>query len=1004
MIFCLCIPLTTVQAQYRFDSWTTDNGLPQNSVRKMVQTSDGYIWLTTLDGLARFDGVRFTVFNKSNSKNLPSNRLINLYAEKDDTLWICTEDQGLIRYQTGEFQNFTTADGLPSNFVYVTRVDSDGNLLAFTRSEGAARFDGTRFITVASSSESHEYKSQTGFSGTFWELNKNFLISIKNGQKNVYELPENVTKNFYPEYDFALSVALFEDRDGVLWLTTNSEKTRSTSGKLFRFAGEKFEEIDASGMPPSQVFNIAQDRRGDLWLATTKEGACRFSQNRFTCYNAESGLADFVRDILTDREGNFWITTDSRGVFRLSEQVITSISTKQGLAEKNVYTIFEDKSGAIWIGSLSGLAKYADGKFTNYKNKLLAVDVQSIFEDADGRLWIGSFGGIGYFENGKFYDFMPNLGLKPGGADIFDIHRDRQGVLWFASNIGLFRYDGASATLLTTKDGLPENSVKVILENDDGSLWIATYGGIALFKDGKFTAYTEKEGLAGNHVRTLYKDETGTLWIGTYESGLSRFRDGKFTNFNVESGLSSNGVFQILEDSQKNFWISSNQGIYRVSRAELNEFADGKRSVVKSTLFGKSDGMLNAEANGGGQPAGLKTKDGRLWFPTQDGIAVVNPELVKVNPMPPPVVIENVRIDKKSEPFAIANGSDIVLQPGQENLEIDYTGLSFIKPEQIRFRYKLEGLDKDWTDAGERRTAYFSYLPPGNYTFRVSAANSDNVWNEQGASIKIVVYPAFYQTWWFVVLCVLAIALLIFWIYQRRLFAEKRKRAAQEDFSRRLIAAHEAERRRVAAELHDSLGQTLAMIKNRAVFAVQNSNDLEKAKEEFNQITDQSTYAINEVREISYNLRPYLLERLGLTKALKSLFNKTAENSGLKITANIENIDNLFTSEEEMSIYRIVQESLNNILKHAEADEVKINIKKTEQFLTVKIQDNGKGFETNGVVNSNKKEGFGLLGMAERIKILGGTHTIESVLGQGTNVIFKINIKNESEPSAVADG
>ena len=337
-------------------------------------------------------------------------------------------------------------------------------------------------------------------------------------------------------------------------------------------------------------------------------------------------------------------------------------------------------------------------------------------------------------------------------------------------------------------------------------------------------------------------------------------------------------------------------------------------------------------------------------------------------------------------------------QPGQENLEIDYTGLSFIKPEQIRFRYKLEGLDKDWTDAGERRDGLFSVFAARQLYVsrrrrqqrqRLERTKCEHL-NRRSSGIlsNLVVY-------YFV--CLWRLPRSRFGSIEKGFLKKNENTPQQEEFSRRLIDAHESERRRVAAELHDSLGQTLAMIKNRAVFASQNTNDLEKAKGEFDQITEQSVYAINEVREISYNLRPYLLDRLGLTKALKSLFNKTAENSQLKVTAEIENVDDLFTKEEEMSLYRIVQESLNNVLKHAEAKEVNINISKSENSLFIKIQDDGKGFVTNGLINKKKKVGFGLFGIAERIKILGGKHTIESDLGSGTSVIIKLNISKKNK-------
>ncbi len=335
--------------------------------------------------------------------------------------------------------------------------------------------------------------------------------------------------------------------------------------------------------------------------------------------------------------------------------------------------------------------------------------------------------------------------------------------------------------------------------------------------------------------------------------------------------------------------------------------------------------------------------------------------------------------------------------PGQENLEIDYTGLSFTKPEQIRFRYRLENLDENWTEAGNRRTAFFPHLAPGEYVFRVVAANSDNVWNEEGATLKIVVKPPFYRTWIFLLVCAAIASLIIVAVYRRRIFNLERARRMQEEFSRRLINAHESERRRIAAELHDSIGQSLAMIKNRVVQSAEDVTD-EKTRRQLDLITAQTTQTIGEVREISYNLRPYLLENLGLTKAVKSLLNKVAETGQINIQIKLDDVDDLFEPEAEMSIYRIIQENLTNILKHAAATEAQVLLKKSERNLTILISDDGKGFDLNEAQNKvNDKGGFGLLGISERVKMLGGTQEIESDIGGGTNVLIKIPLRENNK-------
>ncbi|MCY7347697.1 MAG: hypothetical protein LH614_15950, partial [Pyrinomonadaceae bacterium] len=752
-------------AQYRFDSWTTDNGLPQNSVYSIAQTSDGYLWMTTLDGLVRFDGVRFTVFNKSNRKNLPTNRLVKIFAEADNTLWIGTEESGVVRYRNGEFQTFTTADGLPSNRVEEIQKDTDGSLLIFTQT-GIVRFRDHRF-SIEREQNFRDYKIYIAPSGTRWEMDKNGLRSVsKDGRETRYDLPFDIQRISSDRVSNYFSfVEMLEDGEGALWFSAAGNLFKLKDGKVLIFTAK-------DGMPPSLITVLAQNRQGDIWLGTEKDGACRLAENRFVCFDTEKGLSsNYINDIFSDHEGTLWITTYEKDFNRVTKQIVTPLSTAAGLFDKNIYPILEDLNGAVWIGSFSALSKYENGKITNYTRRdgLFYEFVQSLFEDADGRLWIGSLGGVEYLENGKFYDFTEKLGLPIGDYDFWDIHQDRHGAFWFATNKGVIKYDGATATRLRTENGLPGNDVKAILEAQDGTLWFGTYDGLAELKDGKFTAFTENEGMVGNYVRTIYEDDAGTLWIGTYDDGLSRFKDGKFTNYTTENGLFSNGVFQILEDASGNFWMSSNQGIYRVSRQQLDDFADGKITAITSTVFGKSDGMLNTECNGGRQPAGIKAKDGKLWFPTQDGAAIIDPEAVTFNPQPPPVVIESIKIDNIEQSAGPNLQSAIEMQPNQNNLEIRYTGLSFIKPEQMQFRYRLEGLDENWTDAANRRTAYFSHIPPGKYTFRVIAANSDGIWNEQGAAIEIVVKPAFYQTWWFFVLCALAIGLLAFWLYGRRL-------------------------------------------------------------------------------------------------------------------------------------------------------------------------------------------------------------------------------------------
>jgi len=491
----------------------------------------------------------------------------------------------------------------------------------------------------------------------------------------------------------------------------------------------------------------------------------------------------------------------------------------------------------------------------------------------------------------------------------------------------------------------------------------------------------------------LYEDRDGVLWIGTYDGGLGRLENDKLTRYTVREGLFNNGVFQILEDSRGYLWMFCNRGMYRVLKRELNEFAMGKRRAISSIAYGKSEGMRNAECNGGLSPAGIRARDGRLWFPTQDGIAVIDPERVTLNLRPAPVVIESISEDR--QPVEVDEA--IRIPPGRQNLEIQYTALSLLNSDQIKFKYKMESLHRDWVEAGVRRTAYYSHLPPGNYIFTVIAANSDGVWNTQGKSLPVVVLPPFYRTWWFVVVTFATAAGAVLLAWQYRVSQLQRVRAAQQAFSHQLIASQEAERKRIAGELHDSLGQSLAIIKNRALLSLSTPSDHERALEQLREISEASSEAIHQLKEIAHDLRPYQLDRLGFTSAIESMARSMAEAHDLRLTLQLDRIDGLFSSEAEINIFRIVQESINNVAKHAEATEAAVTIQKNSGIVQIVVRDNGRGFTPSAdAVNGGTRRGFGLTGMAERARLLGSSCNISSIPGHGTTITIAL----KPEPAA----
>ncbi|MCI0487136.1 MAG: histidine kinase [Blastocatellia bacterium] len=983
-------PVLADSTGYRFDSWTSGSALPQNSVYSILQTSDGYLWITTLDGLVRYDGVRFKVFNKINSKGIRSNRFTRLVEDRDKNLWICTEDSGLTRYRDGAFTTFTTEDGLPDNWIYGLRQTEGGELLVRT-SKGLARWQDGRFVVL--STDLNSFDSALGYqgrSGALYYRLETTLRRVKDGEVTEYTVPEF-------SGDDQDRPQLYEDRRGRLWIGTWQQGLYMLEGgTLTRYTTE-------DGLPSYWVRAFCEDREGVLWLGTPGGGLVRFQDGRFTTYTTRDGLpANHIATIYEDREGTLWAGTSSNGLFRINKQIIKAYLPKGELERKSLYPMIEDRAGNLWMGG-DGLFRYKDGTFSYYPptldSKTQRVSephsiIMGLYEDRDGRIWIGAQDKLISYKDHLFTDESAMLGDSRPWADINVIHRDGQGTLWFGTRDGLIEHKDGKSRYYGTEEGLPDLEIHALLEDRQGALWVGTYGGLVRYHNSQFTSYTESDGLSSNRVRSLYEDREGALWIGTYDGGLDRFKDGRFTRYTTDDGLFSNGVFQILEDDAGNFWMSSNQGIYRVSHRQLNDFAEGKLTRLTSISYGVRDGMRNSECNGGRQPAGFRARDGRLWFPTLNGVVSVDPKGVSSNPLPPPVLIESVLLNRKD----IAFNRGMEIPAGQQTLEIQYTGLSLIRSEAIRFRYKIEGLDADWVEAGNRRTAFYSYIPAGEYTFRVIAANADGVWNEEGATISIIVIPPFYQTLWFQGLVIILFLGIVALIYRLRIENLKRAREAQEAFSRRVVSSQEAERKRIAAELHDGLGQSLLVIKNRALIGADLSDSGSSAVEQFKEIESVVSEAITETKKIAYNLRPLHLDRFGLSSALEDMIEKVDSASGIRFSSRIAPLDGLVPKEYEIDLYRVIQESINNIVKHSQASEALIIVDHRGDTLSITIKDDGKGFDDNPETSLfNRRAGLGIASIGERIRLLGGSLEIDSYPRRGTTLKITLPLKGRTD-------
>ncbi|HXF06398.1 MAG TPA: two-component regulator propeller domain-containing protein [Blastocatellia bacterium] len=777
--------------QYAHDVWQIEHGLPSNTIGVIVQTRDGYLWLGTDNGLARFDGLRFTVFNKANTPAFGSNRITALLEDREGALWIGTPT-GLIRLKNGEWTVHTTRDGLSDNRIVSLCQDHQGNLWIGTETNGINRFANGKFTVytqqqgLASNDVRVTYVDRRG---TLWVGSAGGLSRFHNGRFIAYTAKEGVS--------FASVQAFSEDQEGALWIGTGSG--------LIRFKDGTFVLISKDGFSPRTRRTMIHDREGNLWVGTYGEGLYRLSRGTWSRLTVKEGLSDDrVLSLYEDREGSLWVGTHG-GLNRLKDERVTAYTTREGLPDEWVYSVGEDRDGSLWIGTRGGLARWKEGMLITYTTAqgLPNNIVRALHVDRKGNLWIGTDGGgLVRWSQGRFIRYGQKQGLM--SDRVYAIYEDRNGYLWVGTyGQGLYQVKGGKLISFTlegnrlrrvSSGASPQGFVRVIYEDRQGNLWVGARRALFRLRGENATFYGPQQGFSpGELVTSFHEDEDGTLWIGTYGGGLNRFRDGKFTVYTTDHGLPDNVIYQILEDGQGNLWMSSNRGIFRVSRKELSDLAQGKVASLTPSVYGAADGMKSSECNGGNQSAGCKTRDGRLWFPTTKGVVAIDPTRLRANPLPPPVVIEQIKVDGN----VIDLRKTAQAPPGRGELEIDYTALSLLDPQKVRFKYRLEGFDEHWTDAGTHRTAHYTNLPPGRYRFRVIACNNDGVWNEMGAAVEFYLEPHFYQTRWFLALAVLLLASLGPSIYIFRV----RQLKARERELEKLVA----ERTRELAELNRTL-------------------------------------------------------------------------------------------------------------------------------------------------------------------------------------------------------
>ena len=742
-------------SQYMHRAWNTENGLPQNSVFSITQTQEGYVWLGTQKGLVRFDGVRFSGSPVLDSSNVQVGEVRALLEDRSGALWVGTLSSGALRIYQGRVTSFTTADGLPSDDVLAIYEDHTGTIWLGTDEGGLARYDGQGgLVTVDAQGRlaGHAVLSMTqDAEGRLWVGTSTGVMRLSDGQAPTLSPQEGLSGR--------LVRALYVDAGGTLWAGTDQGLATFREGQ---FEMQTTEDASCG----HEVSALQGGPKGTLWVGTLDGGLCRLHEGQRTRFAARDGLShNRVRALFQDREGSLWIGMEMGGLNKLSTSAFTSLSEQQGLSNNFVVSVLEGQDSTLWIGTDGGglnRVKGGEVEHLTMDDGLTSNTVSALLEDRAGQLWVGTLGGgLCRLETEPRYQFtcMTTADGLPSD-NVFSLAETSDGALWVGTDNELTRLQDGTITTYTGDDGLAQGQIPSLLEDRSGDLWIGAYGGgLSRFRNGRLISYAEKEHLPDT-VLPLHEDADGTLWIGTNGGGLCRRQGERFFCFTTADGLHSNSVLQILEDEAGYLWLGSLTGISRVKKAALNAYAKGEQEAFSAEVYDKTDGLKSIELNGGTQPAGWKGQDGRLYFSTVEGVAILDPSRLAVNALPPPVHIEQVRTEGAALPLdsVLRVDGTLRLPSGQRDLEFRYTGLSFVAPERVQFQYKLEGYDQHWIDAGTRRSAYYTNLPPDDdYRFRVRAANSDGVWNEEGASLAFTVPSFFYETSWFFLLCALAV-------------------------------------------------------------------------------------------------------------------------------------------------------------------------------------------------------------------------------------------------------
>lgn len=935
-------------------TWQMQDGLAEQTVQAFAQTKDRYLWIGTTGGLLRFDGARFVLYDRDNTPAFTENNIFNLTVARDDTLWIATEGGGLIRYKDGVFRSFSAKDGLLNDFVRAVYQDSQG-LIWIGTDNGLFRCSGEKIERV----------------------------------DNTDEIP-------------AIAVhAIYEDTQGHIW---------AGGSKLLRISGASSQEfrLEEQGSQ-NRVKSITQTGDGTLWVGTIGglyrmlPGSTSFHQVRDT-----SGTVRFLHQT---SDGTLWVGTIGHGVYKYRDHKFSQITAPENLPSNTALNLLEDIEKNIWIGTQAGMVRLS-------KTPLQAValpeagdyDAETVYQDHDGDLWVAA-ADLFRFHNGKAARVrFPGI----SGVRVRNVFRDRDGALWIGTEgRGVFRQSANKLDHFTTKNGLVNNFVRVFLQGSDGSVWIATDEGVSRRRDGKFTNYEMQDGLCYFSTRSLAEDRTGDIWIGTDRGvsrlrrgnfvqdavtealrnekiwairedsdgglwfatrtgGLYRWRFGKMTRFTTAQGLASNSMYEMLSDRNETFWISGPSGISAISRRELDAVAENPSHPLSFTLYGISDGLETTQLYGAEKPGGVVTSQDEVWFASNKGPVRVSLDQTR-QPAAAPVIIDDLLADGRE-----ALGSQkIYLGADNANIEVHYSVIQLRSQERVRFRYKLEGFDRNWTDASLRRVAYYTNLPPGQYRFRVAAFEVNNPQQVSETSVEMVQRPHFYRAPWFIACCLLFAAAAAWGAYGFRM--------------RQVHARFQAvlnERNRLAREMHDTLIQGCAGVS--ALLEAHSSLVAGEPSDTDNLLScarAQLRTTINEAREAVWDLRHGPGSTTSIGPILEKMIQQVGHEFGVPVEYQATGSPFDLDQSTAHELLMVVREALHNAIRHGQPSNVRVCVEFAKDNFRVQVRDNGCGFH-HDLESSNGH--YGLVGMRERVQRIGGEMVLKSIAGAGTELMLNV--------------